>query len=237
MEKQFIYRYEMHCHDNWCSACATRSPQEMAAAYYRAGYAGMVFTNHFLLGNTAVDRSLPWEDKVRAYWDAHLAAREWAAGQERPFHVLFGLEHAYGHGKEVLTYGIDLDFLLAHPDLHLTTLEEYVRLVHEGGGLVVQAHPYRHKPYIDPDFPLQPELLDGAETYNYENTDEENAQAEALAEEYHLLRTSGADAHWDEGPFIGQAGIALPEPVDDGKALVALMKAGDYRLIIHGEID
>lgn len=232
----YCYKYEMHCHDNWCSACATRSPQEMAAAYYWAGYAGVVFTNHFLLGNTAVDKSLPWEDKARAYWDAYLAAREWAAGQERPFHALFGLEHAYGHGKEVLTYGIDLDFLLDHPNLHLYPLERYAQFVHEAGGLVVQAHPFRHAPYIDPDYPLQPKLLDGAEIFNYGNTGEENKQAAVFAEKYGLLPTSGGDSHGDDGPYIGKAGIALKAPVDDGPSLVAALKSEDYRLIINGEI-
>ena len=113
----YTYRYEMHCHCNWCSACAHSSPQAMAQAYYQAGYAGMVLTDHFLSGSTAIDRSLPWKDKVEAYWRAYEAARDWARGRSRDFTVLFGLEHQYGGGKEVLTYGIDLDFLLAHPDL------------------------------------------------------------------------------------------------------------------------
>ena len=113
----YTYRYEMHCHCNWCSACAHSSPQAMAKAYYQAGYAGMVLTDHFLSGNSAIGRSLPWKDKVEAYWRAYEAARDWAQGRSRDFAVLFGLEHQYGGGKEVLTYGIDLDFLLAHPDL------------------------------------------------------------------------------------------------------------------------
>ena len=90
----------------------------------------MVFTNHFLRGNTAVNRRLPWAEKVRAYYDAYLRAVRWAEGKE--FSVFFGLEHHYGGGKEVLTYGIDLDFLLAHPDLDRLPLREYARLVRVG---------------------------------------------------------------------------------------------------------
>src|SRR5699024_11950905 len=69
----YTYRYEMHCHCNWCSACAHSSPQAMAQAYYQAGYAGMVLTDHFLSGNSAIDRSLPWKDKAEAYWRAYEA--------------------------------------------------------------------------------------------------------------------------------------------------------------------
>ena len=69
-----FYKYELHVHDKLCSACAHNTPEEMVDAYRRAGYSGMCFTNHFLRGNTAVDRSLPWEQKMRAYWDAYQRA-------------------------------------------------------------------------------------------------------------------------------------------------------------------
>lgn len=162
----YTYRYEMHCHCNWCSACAHSSPQAMAQAYYQAGYAGMVLTDHFLSGNSAIDRSLPWKDKVEAYWRAYEAARDWAQGRSRDFAVLFGLEHQYGGGKEVLTYGIDLDFLLAHPDLDQYSLADYTDAVRRAGGLISMAHPYRHADYIDDTILPQPQYLDGAEGHS-----------------------------------------------------------------------
>ncbi len=232
----YVYRYEMHCHTDWCSACAHNSPQEMAEAYYNAGYAGMAITDHFLRGNTAVDKSLPWEEKMKRYYAAYEAAREWAAAQEREFHVLFGLEHAYGDGKEVLTYGIDLPFLLDHLNLHLYPLKEYSQFVHEAGGFLSMAHPYRHASYIDPDVRPQPEYLDGAEIFNFYNTGEENKRAAEMAEKYGLLPTSGGDEHIVTGASIGMAGVALKKPVDSGRELVEALKSGDYRLIVNGEI-
>lgn len=229
----YIYRYEMHCHTDWCSACAHNSPQEMAEAYYNAGYAGMVITDHFLRGNSAVDRSLPWEEKMKRYYAAYEAARDWAAGKD--FHVLFGLEHAYGDGKEVLTYGVDLPFLLEHINLHLYSLEDYARFVHGAGGFLSMAHPYRHAPYINSDVKPQPQYLDGAEVFNFYNTGEENKQAALLAEKYGLAPTSGGDEHSVSGASIGRAGIALKTPVDTGKELVEVLKSGDYRLVINGE--
>lgn len=226
-------RYETHCHDDWCSACATRSPMAMAEAYWKAGFTGMVFTNHFLRGNTAIDRSLPWEEKIMAYWNACQAARDWARG--RDFHVLFGLEHAYGHGKEVLTYGIGLDFLLAHPDIDRLPLADYARLVHEAGGFLSQAHPYRQRDYIDPDYPLQPECLDSAEVYNHENTEEENARAAAFAREHGLRPTSGCDAHGTDPRYIGKAGVAFRRPIETEAAFAQALREGDYRLIVNGE--
>lgn len=236
----YVYRYEMHCHTNWCSGCAHNSPEEMAKAYYDKDYAGMVITDHFLRGNTAVDKSLPWEEKMQAYYAACQAARAWAEETEkaggRPFHVLFGLEHHYGNGKEVLTYGIDLPFLLRHVNLHLYPLEEYARFVHEAGGFLSMAHPYRHAPYIDPDVKPQPQYLDGAEIFNFYNTGEENKQAAELADRYGLLPTSGGDEHSIQGASIGMAGIALKNPVDSSKELAEVLRSGDYRVIVNGEV-
>lgn len=232
----FIYRYEMHVHNNLCSKCAHNSPEEMVEAYAAKGYTGLVFTDHFLLGNTAVDQSLPWADKMACYYGAYLQGRDYAEKNHPGFHVLFGLEHQYGHGKEVLTYGIDLDFLLAHPNLHLYSLEDYTDAVRKAGGLISMAHPYRKAPYIDPDVQPRPELLDGAEIFNFCNTEEDNQEAAVLAREYGLIPTSGGDVHQRDEPAVGMAGIALSAPIDTGKELVAALRSGDYRLIINGSL-
>ena len=236
---EYIYRYETHCHTSWCSGCAHNTPQEMAEAYYRAGYAGLIFTDHFLTGNTAIDRSLPWEEKVKAYYSVYEAGRAWAAQKKqdggRDFHVLFGIEHHYGHGKEVLTYGIDLDFLLMHPNIDRLPLEQYAPLVREYGGFLSMAHPFRRRGYIDMDFMPQPEFLDGAEVYNYCNSELDNREAFELAGLYHLLPTSGGDVHSDDFEGIGQSGLAFKVPITTNEELVRTLRSGDYRLIIHGE--
>ena len=117
-----LYKYEMHVHDSLCSRRGYNPPEVIAKVYYDRGYAGMCFTNHFLQGSTAIDKTLPWEDKVRAYWNAYLRVKDWA--KDKDFDILFGLEHHYGSGKEVLTYGINLDFLLAHPNIDVAPIKD-----------------------------------------------------------------------------------------------------------------
>lgn len=233
-KQDYPYLYETHCHTSWCSACAVSSPQEMAAAYYAHGYAGIIITDHFLLGNSAVDRALPWDVKMHAYYDAYLAARDWAQG--RDFDVHFGLEHQYGGGKEVLTYGIDLDFLLDHPELHRMPLGEYAALVHEAGGFLSMAHPYRDRGYIDRRAQPQPEYLDAVEVYNYHNDVGENRQAEELAQRTGLPGTAGGDVHEADSPAIGQAGVALRERAATGQELVAALRSGDFAILVGGEL-
>lgn len=230
--KEYTYKFEMHSHTNWCSACGHSSPEEMAAAYWGAGYAGMVITDHFLSGNSAVDRGLPWEDKMRAYWRAYEAAKAWAEG--KGFTVLFGVEHFYGNGKEVLTYGIGLDFLLAHPDLHKYSLKDYCAAVHEAGGFLSHAHPFRRAAYIQEGVEPQIEDMDAVEVFNFYNEDEENRLAVELARKAGKLTTSGGDEHIQDGDAIGKAGVVFAECPKDNKRLVELLRAGDYMLNVKG---
>lgn len=234
MEKM-VYKYEIHVHDCLCSACAHNLPEEMAEAYFSAGYSGMCFTNHFLRGNTAVDRRLPWAQKVHAYWDAYQRAVRWAEGKD--FSVFFGIEHQYGGGKEVLTYGIDLDFLLAHPNLDLYTLDDYAKAVHEAGGFLAQAHPFREAGYIDPDIMPRPECLDGIEGFNWHNAPAQNDRAVQYAKAKNLYRTSGGDVHFTTDAAIGQAGMAFPYKLESSEALVKALFRHDGRCIVNGEIE
>ncbi|MCI9223923.1 MAG: histidinol-phosphatase [Acutalibacter sp.] len=233
-DEKYPYLYETHCHTCWGSGCGVSTPYEMAGAYYEAGYAGMVFTDHFLLGNSAVPKEWPWREKMERYYSVYLAAREWAQGKD--FDVLFGIEHNYGHGKEVLTYGIDLDFLLSNPDIHLLPLSEYSRLVHQWGGFISMAHPFRDRDYIDMDVGPEPEYLDALEVYNYHNYPEENERAVELARAAGLPGTSGGDVHIYTDGGIKNAGIALPRRARTGKELADILRSRDYRIIYNGEL-
>lgn len=230
-----LYKYELHVHDKIVSACGCSTPEKMVEAYYKAGYSGMCFTNHFLLGNSTVNPTLPWEAKMHVYWDAYQRAVQYAA--DKDFDVLFGIEHHYGGGKEVLTYGIDLDFLLAHPDLHRYSIKDYCDAVHKAGGYISHAHPYRNRAYIDMNYPLNPELWDAVEVYNAYNHPNENRPAETLAAKYGLYRMSGGDEHFENGSGIGMAGMAFPYRIHTGKALVEALRHRDGRCIIDGKIE
>lgn len=235
MEK--FYKYDTHVHDNLGSACGADLPEDIVAAYAKAGYAGLCFTNHFFSGNTAVDRDLPWADFVTAYWNAYLRGKEFAAKNYPDFTVLFGIEHHYAAGKEVLTYGIDLDFLLAHPNLHEYSIKDYCAAVHEAGGYISHAHPFRNRAYIDMSYELDPSNWDAVEVNNHYNYPEENALAEELAAKYNLQRTSGGDEHAKDGEGVAKAGMAFPYPVHNEKEFVAALRSGDGRCIINGIVE
>lgn len=226
-----LYRYETHCHGSGCSKCAHSTAQELVHAYKAAGYAGLVLTDHFIHGNTCVDSSLPWEERMQCYYNAYWDAK--AEGEKLDFDVIFGIEHAYGGGQEVLVYGIDLPFLLNRRQIETASLEEFSRMVHHHGGMLIQAHPYRYGGW---EVPVRPDLIDGIEIFNAGNEPLKNRMALRKAQESHCIQTSGADTHAASEARIGQAGIALPYRISDGQALAQALRKGDHRCIIGGEI-
>lgn len=226
-----LYQYETHCHANACSKCAHSTPQELVRAYKAAGFSGLVLTDHFIHGYTCVDQSLPWAQRMQCYYQAYLDAK--AEGDRLDFDVIFGLEHAYGGGQEVLCYGIDLPFLLANPDIPELSLEEFARRVHEYGGILIQAHPYRYGGW---EVPVRLDLVDGVEIFNAGNDALKNRMALQKARECDCILTSGADTHAAGEARIGQAGIALPYRITDARQLTAALKKGDHSCIIHGTV-
>ncbi len=194
------YRYETHMHTAESSACARSTGEEMARAYKQAGYTGITITDHFFYGNTAVDRSLSWNAWVEQFCRGYEHAKK--CGDEIGLQVFFGWESCY-QGTEFLVYGLDREWLLAHPEIRDATVEEQYRMVHEGGGMISHAHPFREEPYI-PGIRLYPEYVDAVEGVNATHTSPKsfahrnpvfNERALSYGREHGLALTAGSDQH------------------------------------------
>ena len=225
---EYKFKYQLHAHTSPPSKCGVMTSRELCRALYEGGYSGAVLTNHFMGGNTAIDRSLPWNEFVRVYEKDYLDAKEEA--ERLSLDIIFGIEEQVGGGLEILLYGITPEWLYEHPELSSHRLEDYRAAANEIGALIVQAHPYRERYYISTPGPLPISMIDGIEVFNRANKANENQLAEALAQENpHLIRTAGADAHTAEWATF--SGIATKERITDCKKLVEILKSGDYRLI------
>ncbi len=220
------YIYEMHQHTAWCSLCGKADPIAMVHSLKSAGFSGVVMTDHFYHGNTAVRRNQPWEEFVRAYDATYRYVR--AEGEKLDFDVLFGFEVHVGEGKEMLVYGLTPDALYRHPELQQQSIETLSRAVRAEGGLVFQAHPFRVRDYIpEPWKPLPFNYLDGVEVNNLHNTDLENLRARMFAEDNGLLTCAGSDDH---ALYRQRYGIISPHRLRDEKALGDLLRSGNYTL-------
>ncbi len=198
--KDYPYLYETHLHTSQSSACAQATGREMARAAKEAGYAGIFVTDHNWYGNNAIDPSLPWQDWVHEFCKGYEDAKAW--GDANDFSVFFGYESGY-RGTEFLIYGVDERWLSAHPEIKDATVEEQYQLIHEAGGMVIHAHPYREEWYI-PEIRLFPEWVDGVEGVNATHSSSKSIShndpnydtlAMAYANEHHFPMTAGSDIH------------------------------------------
>ena len=109
------YKYQLHTHTAPCSACAGMTPKELIRGLLEGGYQGCVMTNHFMHGNTGIDRDLPWEEFVKQYELDYLACLDAAKGHD--LDIIFGVEEVVVEGLEILCYGVTPQMLYDHPEL------------------------------------------------------------------------------------------------------------------------
>lgn len=200
IREQYPYLYDTHLHTSEASACAHSTGAEMARACREYGYTGIFVTNHNWGGNTCVDRSLDWEEWVERFCKGYECAK--AEGDRIGLDVFFGYEAGY-RGTEFLIYGPDKAWLKRHPELWTATVEEQQQLIHEAGGIVIHAHPFREEAYI-PEVRLFPEWVDGVEAFNAahhqyciagRDRTVYDRRAVAYAREHGLPMSAGSDVH------------------------------------------
>ncbi len=227
-----MFRYETHMHTSKVSRCAHAAAQDMIRACQRQGYDGAIITDHFLQGNSHANISAPWPQRVSILMEGYRRAK--AVGDEIGLAVFLGWE-ATLEGHDLLTYGLDEDFLLANPDLSQLTCEAYCRRVHQAGGFVSQAHPYREAFYVPRPGPIEPALLDAVEVFNGGNLlcgqAAANAQAHTFAQAQGLLFTAGSDAH-NIDEF--SSGMGFSHRLRDAKDLLEALTSGQGTVLMPG---
>lgn len=185
------YRYETHLHTKEASACSATWASDYIDMYHALGYSGIIVTDHFYHGNTAIDRSLKWNEWVDQFCLGYEHAKE--VGDKKGLQVFFGLEENFS-GDEYLIYGLNKQWLYEHPEMKTWDQKEQYDKVHAAGGLVIQAHPYRERGYLSAVH-LHPYQVDGIEVSNAGNEPYMDAYAYQLAKKHNLSMLSGSDMH------------------------------------------
>lgn len=235
--QDYPYLYETHLHTSQGSACAGATGAEMAKACKEAGYTGIIITDHNWGGNTAVNRHFPWhtwvEEFVKGYEDAK------KMGDRIGLDVFFGYEAGY-RGTEFLIYGLDKNYMLEHPQLKTATVEEQYEMVHEAGGMVIHAHPYREEYYI-PEIRLFPEYVDGVEGINATHSNTQSmahnepsydTQAVAYARKHGLPMSAGSDIH---STVLFGGGMAFKRRLESIQDFINAIRNGEDYVMTNGE--
>jgi predicted metal-dependent phosphoesterase TrpH len=191
----------------------------MARLYKESGYSGIVITDHLFKGLQPYLKSSSWKETVERYCLGYDAAR--AEGRRIGLTVLWAMELTlYGDTTygDYLVYGLDPDFLQAHPELYALDLAAFREIAGEEEMLVYQAHPFRQGKQLAPA-----QLLDGIEVYNGNPRQESNnGTARDFAEKHGLRFLASSDAHRPED--VARAGMLLPERAETIEALVRLLR-------------
>ncbi|MCQ2576116.1 MAG: PHP domain-containing protein [Treponema sp.] len=218
------FKYETHLHTCEGSACGVTAGADYILPFVEAGYAGIFVTDHFFGGNTAADRSLSWKERVEQYcrgYENALAQAEkinrerGTAGTEQEFKVFFGIEQTF-NGDDYLIYGLDKEWLLNHPEIEAARHKEWFEAVNSVNGLMIQAHPFRLRGYMNA-IHVHPREVHGVEIYNAGNKPDENELAALYAKQYDFPVTSGSDIHnvnkLTEGEGLPMGGMIFEQPV------------------------
>lgn len=224
------YLFETHLHTAEGSACAHSTGAEMVRAHHKMGYSGIVVTDHFFNGNTAVRSDLPWRERVDLFTKGYEGAKK--EGEKLGMVVLFGFEFA-ADGAEFLAYGIEPDFLYENPDFDKVGIRKFTECVRKAGGITSLAHPFREAGYLYGIHLYQdPDAVETVNAAHYYNPDF-NRRAYEYAIDRGKLMTAGSDLHNAED--ISGSGMMFNREIKTASDFVTAIKDGDFKLMLHGE--
>lgn len=220
------YLYEMHFHTKNTSNCAEVPAEIAVEEYIKAGYDGIIVTDH-LSPATYVKfgtKFLPWKKKVDFFLRGYKAALKTANGR---IPVLLGMELRFNTSEgenDYLVYGITEEFLYSHPEILEMNSKTFYDMAKENNLLVFQAHPFRVGMKV-----TNPKYLDGVEIFNGNpRHNSSNDIAEMWAKKYDLMVTSGSDYH--EIGDLGVGGIWFNKEIADNKTLIEELMKKDYEI-------
>ena len=217
-----MFKTELHCHSKSISQCARVASEEIINSFTAKGYTTLVLANHF---NRYTMNSLgitDWNDWIDRFLAGYEELRRDAEGK---LIVLLGMELRFDRNiNDYLVFGITKDFLKKYPNMFEMDPRSFHEIAKENGCLFIQAHPFRNNMTV-----VHPHELDGVEVFNgHMGHDSRNDIAEAWADKFGLIKTSGTDFHYADSPANG--GIFTEKEITTMEELIETLKSGNYTL-------
>ena len=217
------YKYELHAHTKEVSVCAAIPVKNLIEEYKKAGYSGIVLTDHYSPMTFHISEFFNKKKALEHYLRAYREAKQYETDD---FTVLLGVElRFYATVNDYLIYGVTEEMLYDLPFLLKCYIKKASKLFRERGCVFIQAHPFRKMITR-----ANPQYLDGVEVFNAKATKEENNDSLKWAEDAHIkIKTSGSDCHRKTG--VGLGGIITDEPIKSNEDLLRILRSGKYELI------
>ncbi|MBE6951423.1 MAG: hypothetical protein E7451_08830 [Ruminococcaceae bacterium] len=216
---------DLHAHSSGISRCCQIPFDAVLKQALDNGMDGIVLTNHYQSSYAEEGRV---DEFVERYIAEFIAAERY--GRQIGCRVFFGVEVTMELYPNVhmLIYGVEPEFLRKHPRLFDCTQRELFELVKSGGGVLIQAHPFRNGATV-----LDTDYLDGVEINChplYGNS--YSKELLEIAREKQLIVTCGGDYHADT--YRPKCGMYLPDEIKDHRDLRDyLLSAGGKMLCVQ----
>ena len=223
-----MIKLETHCHSLGGSPCATSPDEILIEDYVKAGYGGVVITNHISRASYDYHKGETHAEKVRFYYSLIENLTE----KFQPFNVkvFWGTEvsvicdRSKGY-QEFTVYGIHEKDMFDNKPLYTFTQEELFRFAEKRGLFMYQTHPFR-----DGVICGNPCFLHGAESFNgHFHHYNHNDRAKEFCIENGLIGMSGSDYHHEHQPIT--AGIYVPESICTNEQLIEYIFKNEFEII------
>ena len=222
------YKTELHCHTMESSLmCGKVAAKDIVDMYIAAGYSTLFITDHYGGQHISGKGS---EYDVEVLLRGYRAAAEAAVGKD--IHVILGIEvNLCGSKNDYLLYGVTEEFIRQNPEMYKLSLPDFVKLAHDNGMLVYQAHPFRNGMTV-----MKPNIVDGIEVFNgHPKHDARNDLAALWADKFGMKKISGSDGHRPHGMLVG--GITTDTPIRSAQDLLSVLASEQYELItVEGRV-
>ena len=218
-----MIKLETHCHTLYGSHCGLADAKTIIDRYHKAGYGGIVITNHFNRREFSTYKGETNREKINFYFSLYEQVK--ALGEEKGMKIFVGAEINASTNEEYVLYGFDKELFYGEKLLFDYTQEELFKLAEDNGCFLYQSHPFRVSvPKLG-----NPAFLHGAEYFNghYHHVNN-NHQARLWCEQNNLIGLSGTDFHKPDQPIT--AGIFIPDQVNSEKSLVDCLFKRNFSL-------
>lgn len=218
-----MFKTELHCHSCDISECARVDVDTIVKKFTEAGYSTLVLTNHFNEYTYDVRECKDWNEWIDKYIQAYQKLKNAAQGK---LNILLGAEFRFTENyNDYLVFGLTEEFLRKNEYAYKMNIWDFHALTKETGMLLIQAHPFRDGMTV-----TNPHAIDGVEVWNgHMGHDSRNDIANAWADKFGLIKTSGTDFHYHDVP--ANSGIITDFEITDMDTLLKTLKDGNYSLI------
>ena len=218
-----MFKTELHCHSSDVSACARVDADTIIDKFVAGGYSTLVLCNHFSQWTYDFLKCTDWNNFIDKFVEGYKNLKERAQGK---LNILLGMELRFNENtNDYLVFGITEEFLRAQEGIFKSNPWDFHEVARENGLLFIQAHPFRNGMTVN-----DPRAIDGVEVFNgHGGHDSRNDIANAWADKFGLIKTSGTDFHYDYAPT--NAGIETDEEITSLEQLIEVLRSGNYKLI------